>query len=125
MYHNLANLPPSSLAKEVLTLQLENPTLPSIINDLNEHPEQLGIEDLTTVSKWVLKKRVKKYIRKKCHMELMELVRKNKKIDPREYEEEPFEKRSYLSTMKLTDVRMRMRISCGMISQIKGNFKQK
>ena len=58
-------------------------------------------------------------------MELKELVKKNKKIDPREYEEEPFEKRSYLSSMKLTDVRMRMRISCGMISQIKANFKQK
>ena len=58
-------------------------------------------------------------------MEQKELVRKNKKIDPGDYEEEPFEKRGYLSTMKLTDARMRMRISCGMISQIKGNFKQK
>ena len=75
-YHHLANLPPSSLANEVLTLQLENPTLPSIINDLNEHLDQLGIEDPTTVSMWVWKKRVKKYIRKKCHMELKELVKK-------------------------------------------------
>ena len=50
-------------------------------------------------------------------MELIELVKKNKKIDPREYEEEPFEKRSNLSTMRLTDARMRMRISFGMISQ--------
>ena len=40
------------------------------------------------------------------------------KINPSEYENKLFEKSSYILRMKLEDVRMRMRISSGMINQI-------
>ena len=58
-------------------------------------------------------------------LELLDSIRNNKKINPSEYENKPFEKSSFIVRMKLEDVRMRMRISSGMINQIKGNYKQK
>ena len=124
-YHHLANLSPRSLGNQIFNLQLENPSLPSLVKDLEEHLTKLGIPDPTSVSKYVWTKKVKEYVRSKCHTELLEQVKKNKKVKADEYEGVPYKERSYLSQMKLEDSRMRMRISCGMINLIKGNFKQK
>ena len=124
-YHHLANLSPNSLGNQVFKLQSENPSLPSLVKDLEEHIHKLGIEDPTSVSKYAWKKRVNDYVWNKCHSEILDLIKDKKKMNPREYENKPFEKSSYILRMKLEDVRMRMRISSGMINQIKGNYKHK
>ena len=38
---------------------------------------------------------------------------------------EPFERKSYLSTLSLENARMRFRVSCGMVNTIRTNFPRK
>ena len=57
VYHHLANLSPRSLGNQIFNLQLEHPSLPSLIKDSEEHLTKLGIPDPTSVSKYVWNKK--------------------------------------------------------------------
>ena len=52
-------------------------------------------------------------------------MRKYKKIDYAVVSKESFERKKYFYEMDLESVRMRLRISSGMVEGIKGNFKDK
>ena len=61
-YHHLANLSPNSLGNQVFKLQSENPSLPSLAKDIDEHLNKLGIADPTSVSKYAWKERIHDYV---------------------------------------------------------------
>ena len=52
------------------------------------------------------------------------MMKKYKKVNHDECSKEDFERKKYFQTLDLEGVRMRLRISSGMVSTVKSNFKQ-
>ena len=122
-FHHLANLPENSLANECFRIQCDSEgedSLPSIVEEVKEHVSKIG--DPTSVSKGVWKRRVEEFISNMTRKNLLESMKKYKKINTDE--REPFERKNYLQTLNLEDARMRMRISMGMVNTVRSNFKQ-
>ena len=77
----------------------------------------------TTKRSW--KKKVKSYVLNKTKQDLLNMLKKYKKIDLESVANDPFENKEYFLKLDLESVRMRLRISSGMVNKIKGNYKDK
>ena len=78
--HHLANLPDSALAKTIFDEQVRL-SLPGLYKQNEEYLKKMGISNLQDLSKWQMKRKVKKFIQHKNRMELLEKVRLYKKLD--------------------------------------------
>ena len=121
-FRHLATLPEGSLAKEVFMKQ-KHSSLGGLVKELEDHTECLGDPTLYTKPQW--KKKVTEYLLKKNEQELIEKASTYKKIDAESWKNERFERKEYFSTLDLEGIRMRMRISGGMVNTIRSNYKQK
>lgn len=119
---HLANLPPTSLGREVYDLQVGNSL--GIVAELQEHLDKIGITDLTSVNKYQWRKIVRKYILEANKNSLLESVKKYKKLKYEEFSLESFGRKSYFFEMDLEAVRYRFRISSKMLD-VKANFPRK
>ena len=94
---HLANLAPDTLAKQVFSIEVAN-QLEGIVSQCMEHIVKLGvneISELSSISKWKFKKRVRNYIHKKNAADLLESIKQYKKLDYNEMKQESYERKSY------------------------------
>ena len=99
-------------------------SLPGLFLDVSEHLEKLGITDLRSVSKWTYKRTVTKYVRQTFFNELLESVRKYKKLNYEEISKLEFKRKTYFSTMNLESGRMAFRVAAKMVN-VPANFPSK
>ena len=121
--HHIANLPPHALAREVHDLQVEHGG--GLHSEIEEHLNTLGVTDLRSVSKWQWRKRIREYIINLNKTQLLEDIKRYKKLNYDELSCEPFERKSYLSTLSLANARMRFRVSSGVVQTIRSNYPRK
>ena len=121
--HHIANLAPHDLAREVYDLQVEHGG--GLHDEVEEHLSNLGVTDLRSVSKWQWRKCVKKYIFNLNKTQLLEDIKRYKKLDYDVLSKEPFERKPYLSTLSLKNARMRYRVSSGLVQTIRSNYPRK
>ena len=123
LFH-LANLPISSLGRQFFDLQDEDRSLPSILQECQEHLDKIGL-NLKEVSKGQFKKKTKQYIMRRNKNQLLENIKDYKKLSYNELSSEPFERKSYFSNLSLSKARMRFRIASSYVQTVRGNFSRK
>ena len=121
---HLANLPLESLGRQIFDLQAEDRNLVSILNECQEHLDKLGL-DVREVTKGKYKHKVKNYIKNLTKCQLLEEIRTYKKLDYDELSNQPFERKSYFSSLSLPKSRMRFRVASSFVQTVRGNFSRK
>ena len=111
------------LVREVYDLRVEHGG--GLHDEVEEHLSILGVTDLRSVSKWQWRKRFRKYISNLNKTQLLEDIKRYKKLDYNVLSKEPFERKSYLSTLSLTNARMRYRVSSGLVQTFRSNYPRK
>ena len=107
VYH-LANLEEGSLAREIWDQQVLNQKLPSLMQETEEHLLKIGLEirDLQRISKWQMRKKVKEYISNRNRNQILEDVKKYKKMDYEKLVHEKFERKAYFLEQNLENSRI-------------------
>ena len=121
--HHLANLPIDSLARNLFDLQEANTI--RIVAENAEHLNALNFQINRFQSKAVWRKSVKKYVIARNKAELLESMKKYKKLSYNECAQEDFERKSYFYEMSLEQIRLKFRISSQMVQSVKSNFANK
>ena len=121
---HLANLPVSSLGRQIFDLQDEDRNLHSLLSECQEHLDAMGM-NIREVTKWQFKRKVKHYTRNRNRNQLLEEVRGYKKLNYDELSTEPFERKTYFSQLSLQQARMRFRIASSHVQTVRGNFPRK
>ena len=123
LYH-LSNLEEGSLAREILEIQVKN-SLGGIFKECEEVLDMIGREKLYSMSKYQWKKEVGRFIDVKNRNDLLQDIKKYKKLDYKECEKETFGRKQYFQNLDLEGVRARFRISSKMVPTIRKNFPRK
>ena len=71
------------------------------------------------------KKLVKEYIKKLNKTQLLEDIKKYKKLNHEEMCKEEFERKKYFQELNLEQVRMRMKVSSKVVPTVRSHFKRK
>ena len=122
--HHLSNLEEGSLAREILEIQEEN-SYRGLFSECEEYINKLGRDKLRQMSKYQWKKEVRRFIEQKNEKELLQDIKKYKKLDHGEFEKEKFARKDYFHNLDLEGVRTRFRISSKMVPTIRKNFSRK
>ena len=122
--HHLHNLPKSSLANEVLSLQTIY-GLPGIVHECKSFLSKFGLNDLSLYSKYQFKRLVNSKIKELNNQKLIQQVKSKqyKKNYHIEFESDRFELKPYLSNLNVTDARLKFKIVSHMVPTIKMNFQ--
>ena len=121
---HLANLPITSLGRQIFDIQDEDRTLPSLLLEVQDHLDAIGL-NIREVSKWQFKQKTRKYIKSLNRKQLLEEIRKYKKLNYEELSNAPYERKSYFSNLNLPKARMRFRVASSFVQTIRGNFSRK
>ena len=124
MYHHLSNLPEESLGRIILDIQVSK-DLPGLHRELKEHLDRISVEDIHMIPKSVWKRKVKDYITEINQRELLDDIRRSKKLDFEKMSKESFERKKYFFSMNLESVRMKFRISSHMVQTVRKNFRRR
>jgi hypothetical protein len=119
--HHLFNLPERSLANHCAIMQ-EEMSLPGRIIEIKEVLAELDLPNMKSVSKPQWKNLVNKMILKKNKDDLVNIAKNCKKIDSEEMAAEEFERKSYMTDLRMDQARMKFRIKTKMVKNIKLNF---
>ena len=105
--HHLINLPETSLAREVLILQIKN----GIYNECKHFFSKFNLSDLSLYSKSQFKRIINARVKEFNKLKLIEMVRNKqyKKIDIENYASDDFEIKNYLCDLDLSDVILRFK----------------
>ena len=124
--HHVANLPIDSLARAVFDTQKNcTPNEPNLFAEVEPHLVDIGVNELRDIPKGIWKRKVKKYVMEKQRRELLEDVKKYKKLSHEELSTERFEQKSFLRTLSLENARMRCKIFSGIIPTVRTQFSRK
>ena len=82
-------------------------------------------DDIRTVSKGIWKSRVKKYIHDKQRKELLEDIKRYKKLNHEELSKDRFEQKTFLKTLSLENSRMRYKVLSNVIPTVRSHFSRK
>ena len=123
-FHHLANLPEDSLAGEFFQLQVER-NISGLVTEMNEHIQILGNPNPKNVLKGIWKRKIDSYITEKNKNDVLNDIRKYKKLDFEELSKEKFERKSYLYELNLENARMMFKIKSKVVPTIRKNFSQK
>jgi hypothetical protein len=116
--HHLFNLPETSLANQCAIMQ-EEMSLPGLISEIKEVLAELDLPNMKSLSKLQWKNLVNKKILKKNKDDLVNMAKNYKKIDSEEMAAEKFERKSYMTDLRMDQARMNFKIK----TNIKLNFK--
>ena len=120
-YHHLANLPTDSLAGEMFQVQKQM-NLPGLVNEVERFLAREGIFDVTKYSKNQWKMFMKNLIRQKNETELLNNMKKYKKLNVADFKDEKCEEKDYLSSMYLTQARLKFKLRAKMTPTVQMNF---
>ena len=121
--HHLKNLPESSLARTIFEEQVRKPL--GLYQEVKEHLACIRVNDLQSVSKWQYKKAVKKYVMELNKTQLLDDIRKYKKLSYDNLSQETFERKPYFLNLSLESARMRFRVASKLVPTILANFASK
>ena len=96
-----------------------------MFNEISDHLTNIGADDVHYVSKNVWKKRSKNYIRELNRAQLLEDIKKYKKLDYNEMSKETFERKEYFYKLNLEDIRLRFKISSQVVPSVRTSFPGK
>ena len=122
---HLANLPLNSLARTIYEEQNQNPELPGLVSDCKEHIQQIYSGSLNHISKWAWKRKVKSYFKNRNTNQLLEEIKRYKKLNYEELRNESFERKSYFSDLDLENARMIFRVRSNLVQTVRRNFSRK
>lgn len=120
--HHVATLPEDSLAREILEVQAKN-NLPGLVEECREVLAEFGVTDLEVYSKSQWKKLVREKINEKNKNELLEEVKKYKKLSYEQLSKEEYERKPYLHMLTLINSQLRMKLRGMMTPTVRMNFK--
>ena len=123
--HHLINLPPGSLGKEFLDLQINDKSLGGIYYECEEHLMKLGNPNLTSISKARFKRMVRNYIDDKNRQDLLEDIKQYKKLSYEKLKDEKYERNPYFHTLNLEETRVRFRVSNNMVQHFRKSYPRK
>ena len=126
-YHHLQNLPDSSLAKELFSIQKENQNnFPSLVSECLGFLSDLGISsNPSIISKPLWKKIVKKKVHQKNREELLQQAKSYKKLDFVKLSSEEYGMHSYVKSMTVSSARVFFASRAQMLATVQHNFKHK
>ena len=113
-----------SLAGEFFQLQLQEEA-EGITSECKEHVRKMGNINPRETSKQLWKKRAKKYIEEKNKLELLEEIKKYKKLHYEDMSKETFERKAYFHENNLEDVRFMFKIKSEVLPTMRKNFSRK
>ena len=112
--HHLANLPPDAIAGMVWKEQSER-SLPGLYLEVKEHLDNMKVTNLQTISKRAFKKVSGKYIKQKDTSELLESVKKYKKLNYDDLSQSEMKRKNYFRNMDLESGRVAFRVASKML----------
>ena len=120
-YHHLLNLPDNTLAKQMVTIQIEN-EWPGLAKECKDFINSLKLTDITkaSIKKNQWKKEVKKAVIEKNKEELKKEIGKLEKV--KEFKDEKFEQKEYFKELNLKEARAVFKHRSKMTQYVKRNF---
>ena len=122
--HHLANLEEGSVARSIFEEEVQN-SRPGLYQTCQEHLSSMGISDLKSIPKPYFKKVVKKYIFARNQKQLLDEIRKYKKLSYDQLSQETFERKPYFFNQSLENARMCFRVATKLVPTILANFPSK
>ena len=119
--HHVATLPKNTLAKEIFDTQ-KRFNLPGLVQDCEAFLIHAGVTDLEDYTSTQWKKFVKHQIAKLNQDEIVNNMGKYKKVEKAEYVDRHHKVQDYLTSMNVTDARLRFKIESGMTPTVRMNF---
>ena len=119
--HHLANLEEDSIAGRIYNEEIRSSSF-GLHTEVKGHLEKIGANDLKNVSKWTYKNLVRKYIIHLNHSEILEDVKRYKKLCYSEISSQEFKRKSYFASMNLENGRMSFYRFSKIIPTIPANF---
>ena len=120
-YHHLATLPEDTLAREVFDEQ-RRLALPGLVQECQDFLVKFGITDASKYTPYQWKGLVKSKISELNHHDILEEIKHSKKISYEEYVGQKHERKAYLSSLNISDARMKFKLNSRMTPTIQMNF---
>ena len=120
--HHLTNLPSNSLAYEVKQVQ-EKLAYPGLIKECNDLIECYGLPEPHGLSKNTWKCQVKRSVRIKSRIDLLDSIKRYSKIDAKQLLKEEYKMKSYILALNVPDARLKFALRAKMLRSVKMNFK--
>ena len=120
-YHHLANLPTSSLAGEIFEVQ-RRMNLPGLVKETERFLARENIVDVTKCSKQQWKTRIRNLMKQKNEEEILNNMKKYKKLNFADFKDENCNEKDYLSSMFLTQARLNFKLRAKMTPTVQMNF---
>merc|ERR1711954_125743 len=100
-------------------------SLPSLVTEMKEHLASLGVSDLKSISKNMWRSKVKKYVTNLNRNQLLEDMKRYKKLNFEECEKEEFKRKEYFNTLDLEGVRLKIKLTSKAVPTLITHFKRK
>ena len=121
-YHHLINLPEDSLAFEITKVQ-EVLGYPGLVQECKSLIVKYNLPPAHLFSKGQWRTMVKRATRKMNEEEILNKMKKYKKLDYEKYAKESFEVKHYLKVLNIPDSRMKFAIRSKMTQTVQMNYK--
>ena len=95
------------------------------MTEVKEYIEDMGIHNPVLLSKWRWRKQVKIYINSKNRKNILENIKKYKKLNYDDFYREEFKRKDYFYEYNLETVRGLFRLSSRMLETVRGDFPNK
>ena len=120
--HHLFNLTDDSLAYQCAMVQ-DKLSLPGLISETKEIISELQLPDMQSVTKIQWRNMVHKKLLVKNKDDILKASVRYKKIDTKEMSEDKFERKSYLTDLRMDKARTKFKLKTKMMKNVKLNFK--
>ena len=119
--HHIANLDRSSLAYKIYEVQVRL-ALPGLVEECQPFLVRFGITNLAGYTKLQWKKLINEKLAQVNKSDLLEMMVRSKKLDPKKLADEDFEVKPYFKSLNLVQARIRFRIRSLMTKSVKMNY---
>jgi hypothetical protein len=119
--HHLSTLPNDTLAREIFEVQ-KKLNLPGLFQECQEFMMKFDITKVENFSPIQWKNLVKNKIEEMNKIDILNQMKKSKKMKFEEYVTKDFKRQAYLTSLNLSDARMRFKINASMTPTVKMNF---
>ena len=120
--HHLTNLPEESLAWQVAALQ-DKFSLPGLMTEIKEVLSELDMPDMKKTPKFVWKNIVNQKMKEKNKTDILKQSERYKKINTDDMKTENFERKPYLTNLRMDQARTKFKMKTKMLKNVKMNYK--
>ena len=120
-FHHLASHPEDALAREIFDEQ-RRLALPGLAQECQDFLVKFGITKVASYTSYQWKSLVKSKISELNHCDILDEIKQSKKISHEKYVGQKHERKSYLSSLNISDALMKFKLNSHMASTIQMNF---